>query len=61
MPTFIFVKNKVKVDELRGEDGAALEAKIKKYIGYSSPDIAALLFLLVLYVCIILMFQFTFL
>ena len=38
MPTFIFIKNKVKIDELRGADGAALEAKIKKYVGDSSGD-----------------------
>ncbi|XP_062607510.1 thioredoxin-like protein 1 [Saccostrea cucullata] len=33
MPTFIFYKNKVKVDEMKGADPAALEEKIKKWMG----------------------------
>lgn len=33
MPTFIFYKNKVKVDEMKGADAAALEEKIKKWMG----------------------------
>lgn len=33
MPTFIFYKNKVKVDEMKGADAAALEEKIKRLMG----------------------------
>ena len=33
MPTFQFFKNRAKIDELRGADPAALEAKIKQHIG----------------------------
>ena len=31
MPTFQFYKNRVKIDELRGADPAALESKIKQH------------------------------
>ncbi|XP_065064006.1 thioredoxin-like protein 1 [Rhopilema esculentum] len=33
MPTFLFFKNKVKIDEMRGADEASLEKKIKQHIG----------------------------
>lgn len=36
MPTFIFYRNKVKVDMMRGADSAALEEKIKKW--YSEDE-----------------------
>ena len=36
MPTFLFFRNKVKIDSLRGADPGALEEKIKKW--YSSGD-----------------------
>ena len=33
MPTFIFYRNKVKIDSLKGADPNALEEKIKKWYG----------------------------
>ena len=33
MPTFIFFRNKTKIDSQRGADPAALEEKIKKWYG----------------------------
>lgn len=33
MPTFIFFRNKVKIDTLRGADAGSLEEKIKKWYG----------------------------
>lgn len=33
MPTFIFYRNKTKLDRIQGADPAALEAKIKQYYG----------------------------
>ena len=36
MPTFLFYRNKVKIDMLRGADPAALEEKIKKW--YQDED-----------------------
>ncbi|ESO90964.1 hypothetical protein LOTGIDRAFT_217500 [Lottia gigantea] len=33
MPTFIFYRNKVKIDSLRGSDSASLEDKIKNWYG----------------------------
>ena len=33
MPTFIFYRNKTKLDSLRGADPNALEEKIKKWYG----------------------------
>lgn len=33
MPTFLFFKGKVKVDEMTGADEKKLEEKIKKWIG----------------------------
>lgn len=33
MPTFIFFRNKTKIDSLRGADPNALEEKIKKWYG----------------------------
>ena len=38
MPTFIFYKNKVKVDEMKGADPNALEEKIKKWKGGEEED-----------------------
>ena len=38
MPTFQFYKNKMKIDEVRGADPAALEAKIKQHIGNDAAD-----------------------
>ncbi|CAG0907457.1 unnamed protein product, partial [Darwinula stevensoni] len=38
MPTFIFYRNKVKVDRLQGADPTALENKIKQY--YDAGDSA---------------------
>ncbi len=38
MPTFQFYKNKVKIDEVKGADPAALEAKIKQHIGSADAD-----------------------
>ena len=38
MPTFQFYKSKVKIDELRGADPAALEKKIKQHIGSDAAD-----------------------
>lgn len=38
MPTFQFYKNKVKLDEVRGADPAALESKIKQHIGSETGD-----------------------
>lgn len=36
MPTFIFYKNKTKIDTLRGADPNALEEKIKQWKGEDS-------------------------
>ena len=36
MPTFLFFRNKVKIDSLRGADPAALEDMIKKW--YQDED-----------------------
>ncbi|XP_045474569.1 thioredoxin-like protein 1 [Harmonia axyridis] len=36
MPTFIFYRNKTKVDRVQGADAASLEAKIQQY--YGSPE-----------------------
>ena len=33
MPTFIFFRNKIKIDSQRGADPNALEEKIKKWYG----------------------------
>ena len=33
MPTFLFFRNKIKVDSMRGADPAALEEKVKKWYG----------------------------
>ncbi|KAK7096274.1 thioredoxin-like protein 1 [Littorina saxatilis] len=38
MPTFIFYRNKVKIDMLRGADPAALEEKIKKWYQDDEED-----------------------
>lgn len=38
MPTFIFYKNKVKIDSQRGADPNALEEKIKKWYGGGEGD-----------------------
>eukprot|EP00794_Sanderia_malayensis_P006506 gene6506-7250_t len=38
MPTFLFMKSKVKIDELQGADPQGLEVKIKKHIGTSNDD-----------------------
>ena len=38
MPTFIFYKNKVKIDSQRGADPNALEEKIKKWYGPEGDD-----------------------
>lgn len=38
MPTFIFYRNKVKIDLQRGADPAALEEKIKKWYGEGDED-----------------------
>ena len=38
MPTFIFLRNKARVDRLQGADKAALETKIKQYYTDSSQD-----------------------
>ncbi|KAL5020141.1 hypothetical protein ScPMuIL_003033 [Solemya velum] len=32
MPTFIFYRNKIKIDQMRGADAAVLEEKIKKWV-----------------------------
>jgi len=33
MPTFIFFRNKTKIDTLRGADAGSLEEKIRKWYG----------------------------
>ncbi len=38
MPTFVFFKSKVKIDELRGADPTVLEAKIKQHAGASGEE-----------------------
>lgn len=38
MPTFIFYRNKTKVDTLRGADPTALENKIQQYYGGDDGD-----------------------
>jgi hypothetical protein len=38
MPTFIFYRNKVKIDSQRGADPNALEEKIKKWYGEADDD-----------------------
>ena len=38
MPTFLFYRNKVKIDMLRGADPAALEEKIKKWYQDEEDD-----------------------
>ena len=38
MPTFIFYRNKVKIDSQRGADPNALEEKIKKWYGESDDE-----------------------
>lgn len=38
MPTFIFYRNKTKVDRLQGADAASLEAKIQQYYGSTEGD-----------------------
>ena len=39
MPTFLFFKGKVKVDEMTGADPKKLEDKIIKWIGDSDNDV----------------------
>ena len=39
MPTFIFFKGKVKVDEMSGADPKKLKEKIIKWIGDSDSDV----------------------
>lgn len=39
MPTFLFFKGKVKVDEMTGADEKKLEEKIKKWIGEGDSDV----------------------
>lgn len=39
MPTFLFFKGKVKVDEMTGADEKKLEEKIKKWIGEGDNDV----------------------
>merc|ERR1712038_20059 len=36
MPTFVFIKSKQKIDDLKGADASALLEKIKKYAGDST-------------------------
>ena len=38
MPTFVFFKNKVKIDILRGADPNALEERIKKWYGAEEEE-----------------------
>jgi len=38
MPTFLFFKNKVKIDSLRGADPAALEEKIARWYGQEGEE-----------------------
>lgn len=38
MPTFIFFRNKTKVDRIQGADTAALEAKVKQHLGDGDGD-----------------------
>ena len=38
MPTFIFYKQTTKIDMLRGADSAALEEKIKKWVGPADEE-----------------------
>jgi len=38
MPTFIFLRNKIRIDVLQGANNAALEAKIKQHYTESSQD-----------------------
>lgn len=38
MPTFIFYRNKTKIDRLQGADPQALESKIQKYYGVGEGD-----------------------
>ncbi|KAK6184811.1 hypothetical protein SNE40_007193 [Patella caerulea] len=38
MPTFVFYRNKVKIDTLRGSDSAALEEKVKAWYGDEDGD-----------------------
>lgn len=38
MPTFIFYRNKIKIDRIQGADIASLEAKIQEHIGTSDAD-----------------------
>jgi thioredoxin len=38
MPTFIFFRNKTKLDKLQGADTAALEAKVKQHYGEDGGD-----------------------
>lgn len=37
MPTFIFYRNKTKLDRIQGADASTLEAKIKQYYGTAEP------------------------
>ena len=39
MPTFHFLKGKVRVDEMTGADEKKLEEKIKKWIGNGDNDV----------------------
>ena len=38
MPTFMFFKSKVKIDEMKGADAAGLEAKIKQHMGGADEE-----------------------
>lgn len=38
MPTFVFIRNKVKVDSLRGANPVELEEKIKKWYGEDEDE-----------------------
>ena len=38
MPTFQFYKNRVKIDEVKGADPAALEKAIQKHAGGDAAD-----------------------
>lgn len=40
MPTFIFYRNKSKIDRLQGADMAGLEAKVQQHIGSGGDDSA---------------------
>lgn len=38
MPTFVFYRNRAKIDRLQGADITALEAKIRQHIGTSEDE-----------------------